>query len=78
MLNIFRLTWARFTVIAAAYGDMQGRAIATLFYFTVLAPFGIASSLLSDPLQRKNNRATPSWIDRVPVDHTVEGAGRQG
>jgi hypothetical protein len=71
------LAWARFTAITASYGDLQGRVIATIFYFTILAPFGIAVTLFSDPLGVRA-KARPAWAARPAVDSTPEGAARQG
>lgn len=77
MGDLFRFAWARFTRIAASYGDLQGRAIATLFYFTVLMPFGLAVTLFSDPLHIKGEQPK-TWLAREPVDATPDGAMRQG
>lgn len=75
MREIFRLAWHRFGLITAALGDMQGRAIATIFYFTILAPFGLIATLRGDLLDQKS---PPSWKEREPVDNRLEGAKRQG
>ena len=76
MKTIVDLAWERFKIIAAIIGDVQGRMIATLFYFTVLVPFGLASRVFSDPLHLKP--PTTAWIDRAPVPEQLEAAQRQG
>lgn len=75
MRAIFRLAWHRFGLITGALGDLQGRAIATIFYYTVLAPFGLFASTTRDLLDIKSK---PAWTPREPVDHRLEGAKRQG
>ncbi len=66
------------TIITSIIGDIQGRIITTLLYFTVVVPFGLISILLTDPLQRKGDNAKPSWVKREPVDNRLDGALRQG
>lgn len=68
----------RYKTITEINGDILGRVISTVFYFTILVPFGIGSSLLSDPLQRKGTNMQPTWIERAPVAHDLDGATRQG
>jgi hypothetical protein len=76
--EIIQLAWYRFKIITAIIGDVQGRLIATLFYVTVLVPFGLASRMLSDPLRIRRNSPTTSWLDRLPVSEELESARRQG
>lgn len=77
MSEIVHLAWERFTIIAGIVGDLQGRVIVTVFYYTILAPFGIGSRLFSDPLRLRTN-TTPQWQDRPPVLNTLDDAKRQG
>ena len=76
--TLLQIAWERFGVITAINGDIIGRLIATLFYFTILLPFGIISTLFSDPLQRKGAAMKPSWGQREPVKNDLEDALRQG
>ena len=76
MKQIIALSWGRFKIIAAIIGDVQGRLIATLFYFTILVPFGLASRMFSDPLHLKETNA--AWVEREPVPEALEAAQRQG
>ena len=76
MNDILHLAWDRFTIIAGIVGDVQGRVIVTLFYFTILVPFGIGSRLFSDALRVKSS--SPQWLDRAPVENGLEEARRQG
>jgi hypothetical protein len=67
---------ARFRIIAAIVGDLQGRAVATLFYFTVLVPFAVGSRLFTDPLFVR--AGSGGWHDRPAVSDDLDEARRQG
>jgi hypothetical protein len=76
--TVLQIAWKRFGILTTINGDIIGRVIATVFYFTVLLPFGIISALFTDPLQRKGANKTPRWIDREPVSTALDDARRQG
>lgn len=76
--DIAHIAWERFKIIAAILGDIQGRFIATLFYFTILVPFGLGSRLFSDPLHLTSKNAHVRWLERKPVDHQLDSAKQQG
>lgn len=77
MKSIVDLALARFRIIAAIVGDLQGRGIAILFYFTVLVPFALGSRLFTDPMHIRR-AAAPAWHDRPGGGDTLEDARRQG
>lgn len=82
MKAVVHLAWERLIVVSGIIGDAQARVIAFVFYFTVLAPFGLASRLLSDPL-RINRKALhrqnqSHWLEREPVSSDLESARQQG
>jgi len=76
MKEVFDVAWHRFTVITSVVADAQSRFISTLFYFTILVPFGIGSILFTDPLRRKAKG--PEWLKRDPVPTDLESAKEQG
>lgn len=76
MKELFDIAWHRLTVIMSVVADAQSRFISTVFYFTILMPFGIGSALFTDPLRRKSN--TPQWLQRDPVPTDLESAKEQG
>ncbi len=78
MREIIDLAWDRFRIITTIIGDVQGRLIASLFYFTILVPFGLASRIFSDPLGIKRTSTTTSWLDRPAIAEELEAAKRQG
>ncbi len=58
--------WKR---VGKRIGDVQARALLTLFYFVVLAPFALAVRWASDPLAIKS--ATPrGWRPRSDGDRS--------
>ncbi len=63
-------------MITSIISDTNARVVAILFYFTFFVPFGIVSTLFSDPLRTKEN--SPKWIDRDPLPNDLESAQQQG
>lgn len=57
-------------------GDWLARVVLTIFYFTILVPFGLGVRLFSDPLQIKT---TPEalWRPRDTGDQTLDDTLRQ-
>jgi hypothetical protein len=76
--QIFNVMWDRMKIIASIVGDVQATVIATLFYFTILVPFGLLAHLMSDPLNRKVDVQHQIWIERPPVHNDLDSAKRQG
>jgi hypothetical protein len=73
--EIVQIAWERLKVIASIVGDAQAQAIATLFYFTIMIPFGLISRFSTDPLQSKSKT---QWLEREAVPTDLEAAKRQG
>lgn len=86
MRDLWDVAWYRFNVISSVVADANSRIIATLFYFTILVPFGLGSRLMSDPMRQKmitddtgNNRhAGLEWMKREPVPTDIDSAKQQG
>ena len=76
MKKIWKIAWNRFNVNSSIIADGNGRFIATLFYCTVLVPFGLLSALAMDPLDIK--RAEAQWHKREAVPADIESAVKQG
>jgi hypothetical protein len=74
--DITQIAWDRFKIIASIVGDAQARIIATLFYFTILLPFGLLSHFFSDPLQQRSK--SPGWLERPTLPNDLETAKQQG
>ncbi len=76
MRDIRLLLWDRLKIIAAIVGDVEAQAIVTIFYYTILMPFGLISRLTSDPLERHVKSVT--WLERSPLPTDLESARKQG
>lgn len=76
MKELWQIAWERFSVNSAIVADMNGRLIALLFYWTILVPFGLLSSIFMDPLQRKSPEV--AWLEREPVPTDIASAKEQG
>jgi hypothetical protein len=76
-LTILRQAWERFKVIARIIGNFQSRVLLTLFYFVILAPFGLGVRLFGDPLGLKRQHRS-HWLRRdIPPSAGPDSAKRQ-
>lgn len=76
MKNLLKIAWDRFSVNSAIVADINGRFIATAFYFTIMVPFGLLSSIFMDPLRRKSPAV--DWSAREPASTDIASAREQG
>ncbi len=76
MKQIWQIAWQRFNTNAAIIADVNGRFIATVFYFSIMVPFGLLSALFMDPLRRKPS--SPEWLEREPLPTDMPSAKEQG
>lgn len=77
MKRIREIAWERFSINSALVADINGRFIATLFYWTVMVPFGLLSALFMDPLMKKRS-LDPAWREREAVAADMKSAKEQG
>ena len=75
---MLRNLWNEWLRISKHLGSFNARALITLIYFTILAIFGIASRLFSDPLDMKKRPGASAWMNRVTRDLDLDTARRQG
>jgi hypothetical protein len=74
---MLRQLWERWKRIAHTIGVWQSRVLLTVFYYFILAPFGLGVRLLSDPLAI-TSRPGPHWRRKEPDAAThVDRARRQ-
>ena len=76
MKSLLEIAWDRFSVNSAIIADINGRFIATAFYFTIMTPFGLLSALFMDPLRKR--KADPHWEEREPTPTDLASAREQG
>jgi hypothetical protein len=70
-----RKVWHAWKRFGQFIGDLIGRLVLTVFYFTLFMPFGLGVRLFSDPLAlRPNSRA--KWLERKTNDLTLEDSRR--
>jgi hypothetical protein len=65
--------WKRF---GHFMGDLLARVVLTIFYFTILLPFGLINTLFGDPLNMKHSKK-PAWLARETGDRDMAEARRQ-
>jgi hypothetical protein len=59
--------WKKWKAFGRKAGDLLGRLLMTVFYFTLAAPFGLIVRFFGDPLKLK--RRQPRWEPR-PKEET--------
>ncbi len=77
MRTPLRRVWKAWREIAAYIGDFQARLLLTLFYFTILVPFGLLVRLFSDPLRIRHLPVHSSWTKRETRETDLASARRQ-
>jgi len=75
---LLRSFWQSWLHTARHIGNFQARALITLIYFTLIAPFGLFARLLTDPLQIKADQSASAWHSRHTYDLDIPRARRQG
>ena len=68
--------WAGWKRFGHFMGDMLARVVLTIFYFTILLPFGLLTSLFGDPLNIRS-KVKPAWVKRETGDRSMAEARRQ-
>ncbi|MCA9922587.1 MAG: hypothetical protein KC419_14620 [Anaerolineales bacterium] len=74
-MEALRKFWEGWKKFGQFMGDLIGRLVLTIFYFTILLPFGILVTLFSDRLDLKSF-STPKWLERKTTDLTMDDARR--
>lgn len=54
--------WQNWKRYGGYIGDFQSRLFLTVFYFTVMVPFGLLVRLLRDPLHLRKQITTSTWV----------------
>jgi hypothetical protein len=74
-MRTLRKIWHTWQQFGQMMGDFIARVLLTIFYFTILAPFGIGVRLLADPLTLKQ-KVNPQWLERTARDPVLAQARR--
>ena len=75
-MQLLRRFWEGWKAFGRFMGNQVARVVLSLFYFTVLVPYGLGVRWFGDPLQIKT-RPNHLWQPRSPQDPTLADAGRQ-
>ncbi|MEM9776801.1 MAG: hypothetical protein AAF902_19630 [Chloroflexota bacterium] len=76
--NPFKRAWEGWKIFAAEMGHVQGGLFMGFFYFIVVTLFGIGARIFTDPMALKATPNSSGWIERRPLDKTLEEAREQG
>lgn len=75
-LGLIKDFWSGWQAFGHFMGDWLARVVLTIFYFTVLVPFGLGVSLFGDPLHLKK-QPEKLWLSRPTGDQTLADLRRQ-
>jgi hypothetical protein len=74
-MEALRKLWQAWKRIGQFIGDMFGRLVLTVFYFTLFMPFGLGVRFFGDPLAIRPSSRT-KWVERKTNDLTLEDSRR--
>jgi len=74
-METIRKIWEVWKRVGRFIGDVIGRVVLTIFYFTLLLPFGIGVRLVGDPLEIRPG-IKPEWLNRTTRDQKLDDARR--
>jgi preprotein translocase subunit SecG len=69
--------WSRWMALSQAAGNLLGRIVLTIFFFTFAAPFGLIRTRMADPLRLRKVNQPGTWLARETRDLTLDDARRQ-
>lgn len=74
-MEALRKIWHGWKKFGQFIGDMLGRVVLTIFYFTLFMPFALGVRLFLDPLAL-HVTGQPKWLERKTQDLTLDDARR--
>ncbi len=69
--------WARWKAMSERVANVQARVLLSVFYFTLMAPFGLWQAFVSDRLALKRTPRDSFWVERKTRDRTLDDGRRQ-
>jgi hypothetical protein len=60
-MNLFKKFWEKWKIFGHKVGNFQARLILSLFYFTVVCPFGMIVKFISKPLRLQLSHGS-NWL----------------
>lgn len=73
-MSLLKRIWKERLAFGKVMGDFVARVVMTLFYFTLVVPFGFGVRLFKDPLRLKVKDTR--WLAREVKQDTLEDARR--
>ena len=74
-MTVWQKIWGGWKRVGGFIGDLVGRLILTLFYFTLVLPFGLIMRLFRDPLALRRDQP-PAWQALEEEEATLDAARR--
>jgi len=74
-MEVLRKVWEAWKRFGLFMGDMIGRLVLTVFYFTIFMPFGLGVRFFGDPLAMRPSSSV-KWVERTTHDATIEDSRR--
>lgn len=75
MIVYLRRIWNLWLRVGRFIGDWIARIALSIFYFTILLPYGLGFRLFKDPLELKETNKA-GWKERSPEEVAIENARR--
>ncbi len=75
-MELIRKIWDAWIAFLHLVGNLIGRLVLTLLYFSVVVPFALIVQLFSDPFGVKR-RGSTYWVERGDGPTTLEQAREQ-
>lgn len=76
MAQLFGQLWARWKLIAHAFGNFQARLLLTVFYILIVPVFALVVKV-KDPLHLRRHTQTSFWQPRPEMGSPSDFAGKQ-
>ena len=74
-MKALRKVWEAWKRFGQFMGDMFGRLVLTIFYFTLFVPFALGVRFFGDPLAMRPSTRV-KWVERTTQDLTLEDSRR--
>jgi len=69
--------WRKWKAISDAATNVLARVLLTVFYFTVMAPFGLWQGVFADRLVLRRPETGSFWVDRSTRDRSLDDGRKQ-
>ena len=74
-MDTLRKIWHAWKRFGQFMGDLIGRLVLTVFYFTLFVPFALGVRLFGDPLAMRSE-VRAKWLERTSHDQTLDDSRR--